>query len=57
MLLSDNLKMTLYPESKTRFFSKERDLTFEFVKDPRGKVSKIIVRENGEIAEETTRQK
>ncbi|HEV8590757.1 MAG TPA: nuclear transport factor 2 family protein, partial [Pyrinomonadaceae bacterium] len=56
-LVSDNLKMNIYPESKTIFFSKERDLTFEFVKDQKGKVSKIIVRENGEIVEEAVRQK
>jgi hypothetical protein len=46
-------EFTIYPESSTLFFSKERDLTFEFL----GKKTtdrKMVVRENGEIVEELT---
>jgi len=45
------LVTSLYPETKNIFFSKERDLTFEFVKKD-NKMEKMIVRENGNIVEE-----
>jgi hypothetical protein len=41
----------LHPESETVFFTTDRDLTFEFVKDG-AKVSKIVVREHGAVVEE-----
>jgi len=41
----------LLPESETKFFVKERDLTFEFLNN------KMIVRENGNVVEEAVRQK
>jgi hypothetical protein len=41
----------LFPETKTQFFSKDRDLTFEFKDD------KMIVREQGKIVEEAIRIK
>ncbi len=41
----------LYPEADNRFFVKGRDLVFEFVKD-RNRISKMIVRENGQVVEE-----
>jgi hypothetical protein len=44
-------KYLLYPESENQFFTKDRDLTFEFVKDAKNQVSKIVVREAGEIVE------
>lgn len=44
-----NQTFNLHPESENIFFSKERDLTFEFGND------KMIVRENGKIVEEATR--
>lgn len=47
----------LYPESVNSFFSKERDLTFEFVTGENGNVVKLLVREHGAIAEEITREK
>ncbi len=50
-------KSVLYPETEGRFFMKERDLTFEFVKDDRGEVTKMLVRENGEIVEEAVYSK
>jgi hypothetical protein len=43
----------LHPESETVFFTTDRDLTFEFVKDG-AKVSKLVVREHGAIVEEAT---
>jgi Domain of unknown function (DUF3471)/Domain of unknown function (DUF4440) len=44
-------QFTLRPESETVFFTTDRDLTFEFVKEGT-KVSKVIVREHGAIVEE-----
>jgi hypothetical protein len=43
---------TLYPMSNNSFFTKERDLIFEFVKDGRGKVVKMVVKENGVVQDE-----
>jgi hypothetical protein len=49
-----NFQITLYPESETFFFVKERDLQFEIVKE--GKlVTKIVVHENGQVVEEAKR--
>jgi hypothetical protein len=45
-------KMFIYPETETLFFSKDRDLTFEFVLDAEQQPSKIIVREFGQAVEE-----
>ena len=56
LTFSNDKNMQIFPESKNNFFSKERDLTFEFVKNGNGKTAKIIVRENGDIAEEMVRQ-
>lgn len=44
--------LTLHPENDHVFFVKERDLTFEFVKNELGEVVLMRVRENGEIVEE-----
>lgn len=44
-------KFELHPESDSVFFTTERDLTFEFVKEGT-KVSKFVVREHGTITEE-----
>jgi hypothetical protein len=38
--------------SDTLFFTKERDLTFQFVKDAAGKPLKMIVNEHGAKADE-----
>jgi hypothetical protein len=48
-------QFTLHPESEAVFFTTDRDLTFEFVKDG-AKVSKIVVREHGAIVEEAQAQ-
>lgn len=47
-------KFPLYAEKENLFFSKERDLTFEFVKEG-NKVVKLVVQERDEIAEELQR--
>jgi len=41
----------LHPESQSLFFTSDRDLTFEFVKDG-SKVAKVVVREHGAVVEE-----
>ena len=52
ILKGGNNSYTLYPLSATSFFSKERDLVFEFVKDAAGKPLKMIVKEHGAVADE-----
>jgi hypothetical protein len=54
-LLIGDQKYILYPQSDNIFFVKDRDLTFEFVKDPKGNISKFTVRENGNVVEEAVR--
>ncbi|MEP7322131.1 MAG: nuclear transport factor 2 family protein [Saprospiraceae bacterium] len=49
------LHAILYPESKTMFFMKERDLEFEFIKDEKNKIFKIVVHENGGVVDELIR--
>lgn len=46
-------RFTIYPETATLFFLKERDLTFEFLGKDRAD-RKIVVRQNDEIVEELT---
>jgi len=50
LTIGDNT-FKLFPENETQFFSKDRDLTFEFKDD------KMIVREQGKIVEEAIRIK
>ena len=45
-------KYVLYSESECVFFTKDRDLTFEFVKNDKKEASKIVVREHGAVVEE-----
>lgn len=47
----------LYPQSAASFFTKERDLEFDFVKDETGKPLKMIVKEHGTVADELTFEK
>jgi hypothetical protein len=47
-----NNTIALYPEAHNLFFVKDRDLSFEFVKNEKNKVSRLLVRENGEVVEE-----
>ena len=49
-------KYILYAQSDNTFFVKDRDLTFEFIKNQKGDVSKMTVRENGNLVEEATKQ-
>jgi len=54
LAISDQ-RFSLHPEKDGLFFSKERDLTFEFIRDDKGRVAKLVVRERGEVAEEAVR--
>lgn len=51
------MKINIFPETKTLFFSKEAPLTFEFVNDAKGNVIKMIVSEHGKVVEEAIRVK
>ena len=57
ILISKNKTSSLFPETSNRFFMKERDLTFEFIKKGGDKDYSLVVRENGEVVEELARQK
>jgi hypothetical protein len=48
---------SVYPESEHLFFSKDRDLTFEFSGDDAGRASTIVVREGGDVVERLNRVK
>lgn len=51
LMLIGKKKIELYPEREHFFFIKERDITFEFIKE--GNIfKKLIIRERDEIAEE-----
>ena len=52
LLTAGNQTFTLYPQSDTSFFTKERDLVFEFIKDASNKPTKLVVKERGAIADE-----
>ena len=52
LLKGGNNTYPIYPLSATSFFSKERDLVFEFVKDTAGKPVKMIVKEHSAVADE-----
>jgi hypothetical protein len=45
----------LYAESKNKFFAKERDLEFEFIRNEKNQPYKIIVYENGAAVDELLR--
>lgn len=51
-LVIGDKKYILYPESETVFFTKDRDLTFEFVRNDNKDLSKIVIREHGAVVEE-----
>lgn len=55
LLLIGDKKYPIYPSAPNLFFSKERDLTFEFVRNANNSVSKMLVRENGSLVEEAVR--
>ncbi|MHA7057763.1 nuclear transport factor 2 family protein [Aquimarina sp. M1] len=51
------MQVIVYPQTETLFFHKQSPLTFEFIKNSKGDISRIIVRENGQIAEEAQKIK
>ncbi len=51
------MQLTLQAQSNTLFFHEQSSLTFEFVKNENQEVSKVIIRENGNIVEEAQRDK
>ena len=53
---TENTVLTLYAETDNRFFVKDRDLSFEFVKNEKGKIYKMFVRENGQVVEEADKK-
>ncbi|MDJ1501677.1 DUF3471 domain-containing protein [Xanthocytophaga agilis] len=53
---SSNSRMDIFAEKPNLFFSKERDLQFEFATDTKQKVSKIIVHENGKVVDELVKE-
>jgi hypothetical protein len=57
VLTINNNNVVLYPETENIFFVKDRNLTFEFVKNGKNKVSKLVVRENEQIVEEALSKK
>lgn len=52
VLVMGDRRMVLYPESELLFFTRERDLTFQFKTNAQGKVSGMTVRERGAVVEE-----
>lgn len=50
------MKAIFYPQSEKLFFMKQAPLTFEFIKNEKGIVQKMIVREQGNIVEEAIKQ-
>jgi len=52
ILKGGNNSYALYPMTNDSFFTKERDLVFQFVKDGAGKVIKMIVKEKGVVEDE-----
>ncbi len=52
ILQGGNNRFVLYPLSDTLFFTKERDLTFEFIKDATGNPVKMVVNEHGAKVDE-----
>lgn len=56
LLKSGDKTFTLYPQSDTSFFTKERDLVFEFI-TTNNKPVKIIVKEHGTVADEAILEK
>jgi hypothetical protein len=51
LLLIEKSNWVLYPESGSLFFLEDRDFTFQFVKNARHQVTKMIIRERGKIVE------
>ncbi len=52
ILYDDKNNYTLYPQSDTSFFTKDRDLVFNFILDTSGKPKKMIVQEHSAVVDE-----
>ena len=52
-LIAGGKTLILYPETQNKFFAKERDLVFEFIKE-KNRIIKMNVYENGNLLEEDT---
>ncbi|MGD4956904.1 hypothetical protein QT827_22445, partial [Xanthomonas citri pv. citri] len=52
ILSGGNNSFSLYPQTATSFFTRERNLIFEFLDDAAGKPYKMVVTENGNLADE-----
>jgi Domain of unknown function (DUF4440) len=52
ILYDDKNSYTLYPQSATSFFTKDRDLVFDFALGAAGKPVKMTVKEHGAVADE-----
>lgn len=50
-------RLTIYPESKHKFFVKEFDTVIEFVEDKNGGIEKLIIYSNGKMYAEAIRMK
>lgn len=50
------MQANIYPKSSLVFFHKEAPLTFEFIKNKNGGISKMVVSENGKVVEEAIRE-
>lgn len=55
VLVIDDNNFFLFHEKNDLFFVKDRDLTFEFISNPKGVVTGIRVREKGQVVDELTK--
>lgn len=53
---TSKMSIDAYPNSNLSFFSKEAPLTFKFLKDSKGKILKMVVRERGNVVEELVKK-
>lgn len=56
-LVGSQFEFKLFAKDENTFFTKEQPVLFQFVKNDKGVIQKLIVQENGEIAEELTKTK
>lgn len=57
LLKGGNNAYTLYPQTATTFFTKDRDLEFQFIKNAAGKPVKLLVKEHGAVVDELILEK
>lgn len=56
-LVGSEFELKLFAKDENTFFTKEQPVLFEFVKNDAGMISKMLVKENGNIAEELNKTK